>query len=86
MAFLEFRPYSAFNFGGRNRRPKAENFQFRPKISASGIPLLQTQILKGLQGTPCKSILAEYGRNFRKALDFFFPSVFQDEVLTAWFS
>ena len=40
MAFLEFRPYSAFNFGGRNRKPKAENFPFRPKVSASGIPLV----------------------------------------------
>ena len=38
-AFLEFRPYSAFNFGGRNRKPKAENFRFWPKVSASGIPL-----------------------------------------------
>ena len=40
-AFLEFRPYSAFNFGSRNRKPKAENFPFRPKVSASGIPLKQ---------------------------------------------
>ena len=39
-AFLEFRPYSAFNFGGRNRKPEAENFWFRPKVSASGIPLM----------------------------------------------
>ena len=38
-AFLEFRPYSAFNFGGRNRRPKAENFPFWPKGRNSGIPL-----------------------------------------------
>ena len=38
-AFLEFRPYSAFTFGGRNQKPKAENFPFRPKVSASGIPL-----------------------------------------------
>ena len=38
-AFLEFRPYSAFNFGGRNRRPKAENFPFWPKGQNSGIPL-----------------------------------------------
>ena len=43
-AFLEFRPYSAFNFGGRNRKLKAENFPFRPKVSASGIPLLPTHI------------------------------------------
>jgi len=28
---------------------------------------------------------AEYGRNSRKALDFFFPSVFQDEIIIAWF-
>ena len=33
------RPYSAFNFGGQNRRPKAENLRFGPKVSASGIPL-----------------------------------------------
>ena len=39
-AFLEFRPYSAFTFGGQNRKPKAENFRFRPKVSASGIPLV----------------------------------------------
>jgi hypothetical protein len=37
---FDFRPYSAFKFGGRNRRPKAENFRFGPKISASGIPLI----------------------------------------------
>ena len=36
---FDFRPYSAFKFGGRNWRPKAENFRFRLKISASGIPL-----------------------------------------------
>ena len=41
-AFLEFRPYSAFTFGGRNRKPKAENFRFWPKVSASGIPLVCT--------------------------------------------
>ena len=39
-AFLEFRPYSAFNFGSRNRRPKAENFPFWPKGRNSGILLL----------------------------------------------
>ena len=39
-AFLELRPYSAFIFGGRNRKTKAENFPFWPKLSASGIPLL----------------------------------------------
>ena len=38
-AILEFRPYSVFNFGGRNRRPKAENFPFWPKGRNSGIPL-----------------------------------------------
>ena len=37
---FDIRPYSAFNFGGRNRKPKAENFHFWPKVSASGIPLL----------------------------------------------
>ena len=36
---FDFRPYSAFIFGGRNRRPNSENFRFRPQISASGIPL-----------------------------------------------
>ena len=39
-----FRPYSDLNFGGRNRRPKAENFRFRPKISASGILLIVGRI------------------------------------------
>ena len=38
---FDFRPYSAFKFGGRYQRPKAENFRFRPKISASGIPLFK---------------------------------------------
>ena len=37
---FDFRPYSAFIFGSRNRRPNSENFRFRPKISASGIPLI----------------------------------------------
>ena len=36
---FNFRPYSDFIFGGRNRRPKAENFRFRPKVSAFGRPL-----------------------------------------------
>ena len=40
---LDIRPYSAFNFGGRNRKPKGENFRFRPKISASGMPLPFTE-------------------------------------------
>ena len=44
-AFLEFWPYSAYNFGGRNRKPKAENFPFRPKVSASGIPLPYLHLL-----------------------------------------
>ena len=34
------RPYSAFKFGGRNRRPKTKNLRFWPNISAYGIPLL----------------------------------------------
>ena len=37
---FDFLPYSAFIFGGRNQRPKAENLRFWPKISASGIPLV----------------------------------------------
>ena len=28
MAFLVFWSYSAFNFGSRNQKPKAENFPF----------------------------------------------------------
>ena len=36
---FDIRPFSAFKFGGRNRRPKAENVRFQPKISASGILL-----------------------------------------------
>ena len=44
-AFLEFRPYSAFNFGGRNQRPKAENFPFWPKGRNSGIPLPLAKLL-----------------------------------------
>ena len=39
---FDFRPYSAFKFGSRNRKPNSENFRFRPKISASGIPLFCT--------------------------------------------
>ena len=39
---FDFRPYSAFIFGGRNRKPNSENFRFRPKVSASGIPLLES--------------------------------------------
>ena len=39
-AFLEFRPYSAFTFGGRNRKPKGENFPFWPKDRNSGRPLV----------------------------------------------
>ena len=44
---LEFRPYSAFTFGGRNRRPKGENFPFWPKDRNSGRPLFQLHNLKG---------------------------------------
>jgi hypothetical protein len=36
---FDIRPFSGFKFGGRNQRLKAENVRFRPKISASGIPL-----------------------------------------------
>ena len=32
-----------------------------------------------------RKLKAEYGRNSRKALDLFFPSVFQDENIMAWF-
>ena len=54
-AFLEFRPYSAFTFGGRNRKPKAENFRFRPKVSASGIPLYFTiRIIENI-GIGCRN-------------------------------
>ena len=35
-------PYSASKFGGRNRRPKAENFPVWPKGRNSGIPLKTT--------------------------------------------
>ena len=54
--------------------PEAETFGRNRKFSAFGFrfrpPKLKT----------------EYGRNSRKALDFFFPSVFQDENIMAWFS
>jgi hypothetical protein len=53
--FLRFdiRPYSAFKFGGRNRRPKAENFRFRPKISASGIPGKMVAATSAMVGRIC---------------------------------
>ena len=51
--------------------PEAETFGRNRKFSLSVLP---------------PKVKAEYGRNSRKALDFFFPSVFQDEVLMAWFS
>ena len=54
--------------------PEAETFGQKGKFSAFG---LRFQLPK---------LTAEYGRNSRKALDFFFPSVFQDELLMAWFS
>ena len=54
--------------------PEAETFGRNQKFSAFGF---RFRLLK---------VKAEYGRNSRKALDFFFPSVFQDEVLMAWFS
>ena len=49
--------------------PEAEIFGRNRKFSAFG-----------LRFRPPK-VKAEYGRNSRKALDFFFPSVFPDEVL-----
>ena len=42
---FDIRPFSAFKFGSRNRRPKAENLHFWQKISASGIPLIQGNVL-----------------------------------------
>ena len=56
MAFLEFRPYSAFTFGGRNRKPKVENFPFWPKDRNSGIPLQNLQRKKevGIKGKTFK--------------------------------
>ena len=58
--------------------------------STSGIPEFRSFGQKGkfstfgFQFRPPK-VKAEYGRNSRKALDFFFPSVFQDENIMAWF-
>ena len=54
--------------------PEAETFGRNRKFSAFGFRFRPPKLK------------AEYGRNSRKALDFFFPSVFQDEVLMAWFS
>ena len=54
--------------------PEAETFGRNRKFSAFGFRFRPPKVK------------AEYGRNSRKALDFFFPSVFQDEVLMAWFS
>ena len=64
---------------------------FKTTIIISGIPEAETFGRKGkfsdlgFRFRPPK-LKAEYGQNSRKALDFIFPSVFQDEVLTAWFS
>ena len=54
--------------------PEAETFGRNRNFSAFGFRF-----------RPLK-VKAEYGRNSKKALDFFFPSVFQNEVLMAWFS
>ena len=35
-------PYSASKFGGRNRRPKAENFRFQPKFLATKTSIVKT--------------------------------------------
>ena len=55
-------------------------------LSISGIPEFRSFGQKGKFSTfgfrfrPPK-VKAEYGRNSRKALDFFFPSVFQDGLV-----
>ena len=55
-------------------------------VSTSGIPEFRSFGQKGKFSTfgfrfrPPK-VKAEYGRNSRKALDFFFPSVFQDGLV-----
>ena len=54
--------------------PEAETFGRNRKFSAFGFRFRPPKLK------------AEYGRNSRKALDFFFPSVFQDENIMAWFS
>ena len=54
--------------------PEAETFSRNGKFSAFGFRFRQPKVK------------AEYGRNSRKALDLFFPSVFQDENIMAWFS
>ena len=67
---------SWLKFLGKNLSgiPEAETFGRNRKFSAFGFRFRPPKVK------------AEYGRNSRKALDFFFPSVFQDEVLMAWFS
>ena len=62
----------------------------QPNGKSSGIPEFRSFGQKGKFSTfgfrfrPPK-VKAEYGRNSRKALDFFFPSVFQDEIIIARF-
>ena len=53
--------------------PEAETFGRNRKFSAFGFRFRPPKLK------------AEYGRNYRKALDFFFPSVFQDEIIIARF-
>ena len=53
--------------------PEAETFGRNRKFSAFGFRFRPPKLK------------AEYGRNSRKALDFFFPSVFQDEIIIARF-
>ena len=54
--------------------PEAETFGRKGKFSALGFRFRPPKLK------------AECGRNFRNALDFFFPSVFPDENIMAWFS
>ena len=54
--------------------PEAETFGRNRKFSAFGFRFRPPKVD------------AEYGRNSRKALDFFFPLVFQDENIMTWFS
>ena len=53
--------------------PEAETFGRKGKFSAFGFRFRLPELK------------AENGRNSRKALDFFFPSVFQDEIIIARF-
>ena len=53
--------------------PEAETFGRNRKFSAFGFWFRPPKLKD------------EYGRNSRKALDFFLPSVFQDEVIIARF-